>query len=112
MPIPEIDLARVKRFCDERVSAKAVDQVRLEVEVEEGTITILERRAPWPPVYGPEWTRLPIARLRYTGKTKLWSLYWRDRNCRFHQYDRLPPSPQVSVLLEEVARDPTCIFWG
>lgn len=112
MPIPEIELVRVKRFCDERVPAEAADQVRLEAEVEDGVITIVERRAPSHPVHGPEWTRLPIARLRYAEGTKLWTLYWRDRNLRFRRYDRLPPSPKLSVLLEEIARDPACIFWG
>jgi hypothetical protein len=31
---------------------------------------------------GTEWTRFPIARLRYTKAAKHWSLYWRDRNLR------------------------------
>ena len=43
---------------------------------------------------------------------KRWSLYWRDRNLRFHRYDQLPPSPRVGDLLEEVDRDPIAIFWG
>jgi Protein of unknown function (DUF3024) len=28
-----------------------------------------------------------IARLRYTKTNGRWSLYWRDRNLRFHVYD-------------------------
>jgi hypothetical protein len=40
----------------------------------------------------PDWTRLPIARLRYTKASKTWTLYWRDRNSRFHRYDRIEPS--------------------
>jgi hypothetical protein len=52
----------------------------------------------------------PIARLRYTRAAKRWSLYWRDRNPRFHRYDQLPPSPRVDELLQEADRDP--IFWG
>ena len=55
---------------------------------------------------------LSIARLRYTKAAKHWSLYWRDRNLRFHRYDQLPPSPQVADLLQEVERDPIAIFWG
>ena len=61
---------------------------------------------------GPEWTRFPIARLRYTKATGLWSLLWRDRNLRFHAYDRVPPSATVEDLLVEVDQDPTAIFWG
>ncbi len=61
---------------------------------------------------GPEWTRFPIARLRYTSTTRRWALYWRDRNLRFHRYDQLPASPHVDDLLQETGRDPIAIFWG
>jgi hypothetical protein len=40
------------------------------------------------------------------------TLYWRDRNLRFHRYDQLPPSPSIGDLLTEIERDPTAIFWG
>jgi len=39
-------------------------------------------------------------------------LYWRDRNLRWHRYDRLAPSPHVEPLLAEIEADPTSIFWG
>ncbi len=71
-----------------------------------------ERRAPWPEGSRAEWTRFPIARLRYTSPAKTWSLYSRDRNLRFHAYDRAAPSPSVEELLNEIDRDPTGIFWG
>jgi hypothetical protein len=61
---------------------------------------------------GLDWTSFPIARLRYVKGTQAWTLYWRDRNLRFHVYDRLPPSPHVDDLLVEIDRDPTAIFWG
>lgn len=51
-------------------------------------------------------------RLRYTKATGQWSLYWRDRNLRFHVYDRIMPSPHIDELLQEIDRDPTAIFWG
>ena len=75
-------------------------------------LTIVERRAPWREDLGPEWTSFPIARLRYTAADKSWTLYWRDRNLRFHLYDLLAPSNRVEDLLTEIDRDPTCIFWG
>ena len=42
----------------------------------------------------------------------MWSLYWRDRNLRFHEYGLLPASASVGGLLAELERDPTAIFWG
>jgi hypothetical protein len=45
---------------------------------------------------------LPIARLRYTKASKTWTLYWRDRNSRFHRYDRIEPSANVGALIDEI----------
>ena len=54
----------------------------------------------------------PTFRLRYTATDTSWTLYWRDRNLRFHIYDLLAPSNRVDDLLTELDRDPTGIFWG
>ena len=76
------------------------------------SVTILECRPPWTPEIGPQWTRFPIARLRHVQAHGVWMLYWRDRNLRWHRYDRIGPSPQVDPLLAEIEADPTSIFWG
>ncbi|HEY5856391.1 MAG TPA: DUF3024 domain-containing protein [Aldersonia sp.] len=110
--VPELDVARVQRWCGARVPEHARHQVRLECEVARRQLTIVERRVPWRDDLGPEWTSLPIARLRYTETAKKWSLYWRDSNLRFHAYDRLPRSQHIENLLAEIDRDPTGIFWG
>jgi hypothetical protein len=110
--LPELDIARVRRWCEQRIPAQARDQVRVECDVGPQHVTIVECRPPWREGIDPEWTRLPIARLRYTRATRTWSLYWRDRNLRFHRYDRLPPSPSIGDLLHEIEHDPTAIFWG
>ena len=110
--LPETDVARVQRWCRARVPDHVRDQVRVEADLAERHLTIVECRPPGRLDIGPEWTRFPIARLRYTKATRLWSLYWRDRNLKFHAYDRVPASASVEELLAEVDRDPTAIFWG
>ena len=110
--LPETDVARVQRWCRARVPEHVRDEVRVEADAPGRHLTIVECRPPWRADFGPEWTRFPIARLRYTKATRLWSLYWRDRNLKFHEYDRVPPSASVEELLAEVDRDPTAIFWG
>jgi hypothetical protein len=110
--LPELDVERVRRWCRQRAPAHLRDQVRVECDAEPGYLTIVECRPPWRKDMGTEWTRFPIARLRYTKAAKRWSLYWRDRNLRFHRYDQFPPSPHVDDLLQEIDRDPTAIFWG
>ena len=59
---------------------------------------------------GAEWTRFPIARLRYVKTSGVWSLFWRDRNLRFHAYDLAAPTASIEELLAELDRDPTAIF--
>lgn len=106
----ETDVARVRRWCRDRVPDHLHDQVRVEVDIAARHLTIMECRPAWNA--NGEWTRLPVARLRFTRATGLWSLYWQDRNERFHLYDRVGASERLSVLLEEIERDPAAIFWG
>jgi hypothetical protein len=110
--IPDLDLARIRRYCEGRIPARVAHLVRLELDIEGGSVTILECRSPWSPDMGPEWTRFPIARLRFTVSRGEWALYWRDRNLAFHRYTQVDPSPDVAVLLAEIEADPTSIFWG
>jgi hypothetical protein len=62
---PETDIARVRRYCRRRVPPHARDQIRLETVVRGSAITIIERRAPWRDDFGPDWSRLKVAQLRY-----------------------------------------------
>jgi hypothetical protein len=94
------------------VPERVRDEVRVEVDVADRYLTIVECRPPWRADAGADWTRFPIARLRYVKSTSLWSLYWRDRNLRFHAYDLVAATASIEDLLAELDRDPTAIFWG
>lgn len=111
MPVPELDLRRIKKWCRQETSPLHADQVRVDADVTSTAVNIVETRPPWDDPSG-EWTRDPVARLRYTGTTGEWSLYWRDRHLRFHRYDQVPPTRQVQVLLDVVADSGDSIFWG
>ncbi|MFI5696770.1 DUF3024 domain-containing protein [Kribbella sp. NPDC051586] len=90
----------------------ARDQLRIECELAQRHLTIVERRPPWHENFGSDWTTSAIARLRYNATDKSWTLYWSDRHQRFHLYDQLAPSRSTDDLLAEIDRDPTSIFWG
>ena len=107
-----MDVVRVQRWCRARVPELVRNEVRVEADIADRHLTIVECRPPGRMSGAPEWTRFPIARLRYTRGTRRWSLYWRDRNLQFHEYDRVPASANVEDLLAEVDSDPTAIFWG
>ena len=59
-----------------------------------------------------EWTRMKIAQLRYDPPTLTWSLYWADRNSRWHRYDDLEATTNLDEVIAEIDNDPTCIFFG
>lgn len=111
-PPPDIDVARVQRWCRGRVPDHVLSQLRIECEVSGRDITILERRPPWGPEAGPEWMKSPVARLRYLRSRSVWRLYWRDSDERWHEYPDLPFAASVEELLTELERDPTALFWG
>ena len=79
MALPELDVARVLRWCAARVPEHALHQVRVECESPHDTSPLSSGAPPWREDFGPEWTSFPIARLRYTAADKSWILYWRDR---------------------------------
>ena len=110
--LPHLDVAAIRHFCQQRVPPHALDQVRLEADVSPTAVTVVECREPWREDYGPDWTRRGIAGLRYVAKHGRWTLYWSDRNQRWHRYDLVAPSPNVLGLSDELDRDPTRIFWG
>ena len=108
--IPETDVPRIQLWCRERVPEHLWPQVKVEADIGPRHVTIVEVRPPWDGV--GEHTRFPIARLRYTASTGLWSIYWRDRNLKFHQYDRKRPTKNVQALLDHIADSGDPIFWG
>lgn len=113
--VPQTDVVRAQSWVDARnedIPETARDLLRIDIDVADRTITIVECRPPWNPKFGTEWSRLPVARMRYTKTRSEWTLYWSDRNSEFHKYDLIRPSPTVDTLLAEVDRDPTFIFWG
>lgn len=110
--LSELELIRIRRYVAARVPARLAAQVRMEVVVRSTSVTIVESRPPWKADLGPEWTRIPIAQLRYDPPVAHWTLYWRDCNLRWHRYDRIRPASHVDPLLAEIEADPSAIFWG
>lgn len=105
-------MKQVQAFCSSRIPAEARNEVRLEYKVRGNTITIVERRPPWLPELGPEWTSMKIAQLRCDASSGTWTLYCCDRNERWFLYFDTPPSRDVRPLLAAIDEDPTGIFWG
>ncbi len=108
--IPDLDLARIRAYCDARVPTRLRSEARVEVFVRGKSVTIFDCRPPWHPSL-TGWSRVPVAQLRFNPDTQKWTLFWADRNSRWHPYHLLDPGT-VSQLLAEIDEDPTAIFWG
>jgi hypothetical protein len=110
--LPAADVARIRELCAKRVPDHARDEVRVELEESRQAVTIVECRPPRREDYGPEWTRMPVARLRYVGSTRLWTMYYRRHIGRWERYPLLGPARRIDEFLDEIDHDPICIFWG
>ena len=111
MAVPELALTKIRRFCDAHSPTHLRDEIRLEVTSRGNSITIADCRPLWQGAPG-DWTRMNIAQLRYDPTSQHWTLYWADRNSRWHRYDDLEPTANLDDVLAEIDEDPTCIFWG
>ena len=90
--LPQLDVARVQRWCANQVPEHIRSEIRIECDVAARHLTICECRPPWREDLGPDWTRFPIARLHYTRTTGLWTLYWRDQNLNTTGTNRSTPA--------------------
>jgi hypothetical protein len=114
MPLPpdvrEAAVARVERYCQDRVPADRLSQIRIDYSVRGSAITIVERQPPWSERIGPEWSTTRVAQLRYDGG--FWTLYCSDSSDRWWLYPDSDPAPDVGPLLAAIDEDVTGIFWG
>ena len=100
---------RLWAYCQHRVPPSAREQVKVDYGIRGNFVTLFEER---PHFTLPQWVRMKIAQFRYDPETDAWTLFWPDRNERWHEYFDLPPSVDLDDLLVEVDEDPTGIFWG
>jgi hypothetical protein len=107
---PDLDLARIDRYCDNRVPAHLRGESSVEATRRGKNVTIHDCRPPWHPEL-TDWSRLPVAQVRYSPEHNHWTLYYADRNGRWHRYDLTEPGT-IDELLEAIDKDPTGIFWG
>jgi len=100
----------VGRYCKERVLDDLRNHIRMGYRIRGDTVTIFEER---PAFDDPsEWIEFVVAQMRFKSSSGRWRLFCADRNSRWHPYDGISDTPEISDLLDEIDRDPTGIFWG
>jgi hypothetical protein len=115
MPLPAAAKNLVEKklgaFLGKRVPPHLADEIRLSYTFRGNAVTIWENRAPWTSSM-TTWTTSAVAQLRYNPKAQTWMLYWRDRNSKWHEDEGLAPVKNLDLILGELDRDPTGIYWG
>ena len=113
MAIPQSERKQIERdlraYCDD-IPEHARYQVRLEFSIHGSSIELFEERVRWDKA--DEWFKLPIAKFRYNASRALWELFCMHRDLKWHKYEPMPTAGRFGILLAEVERDPTNIFWG
>lgn len=103
----------LSRWCAERVPAQTRGSLQVAYTIHGDEITIVQRRPPAYPELNSEWSSTPIARLRYNAPEKgLWRIYLPTDGDEpgWKRYDH-PPASTPEPLLDEIAADPSSIFW-
>ena len=108
--ISESDLELLRSWAQKHSPEHLKHELRIDLEIKPRQITVVDSRPLWRGTQG-EWISVPVARMTYS-TAGLWTLYWPDRNSRFHRYGDLAPTPYLSEVLDEIDDDPTAIFWG
>lgn len=114
MPLSEIQLADVTRrlgaFCAARVPPHARREFRIGFRIAGNAVVLFAER---PSFMRPkEWGESEVAKFRWIASRKVWQLFCKFRDDRWHGYEPFPESSTFAKLLDEVAADPTGIFWG
>jgi len=108
--IEQLVEAKLSKYCKKRVPESVLDQVRMTFKIRGNNVTLIEQRPEYMNINN--WVDIPVAQFRYDNTLKEWTLYWPDRNSRWHEYYDIEPNKDLDVLLKEVDDDPTCIFYG
>lgn len=113
MAISEMDRKRIDAWCAARIPAGLMSEIRIEAKFRGNSVSIVDRRPPFHPSHGAEWSETRIAKLTWDPPRNSWELFAIDRNNRL-----LPYSQQFEIgrllidVLAEIDGDPTAIFWG
>ena len=112
----ESGLQATRVYCQTRVPDALRDEIEIVCREREGTITIVERRAPEDSEAAAsatdEWLEIDVALLRHAERSGLWSLFAPGNDGRWRLYLGAEPSETIDPLLAAVEADRGGVFWG
>jgi hypothetical protein len=114
MSFNDIEKQRTKNivggFCESRIPIHAKNQVQLEYEILGNGVKIFECR---PYFNNPsQWTKMPIARMKFDSKSSTWTLYWARTTGHWGKYPDYKPKKKLESLVKQIDNDPLHVFLG
>ncbi len=116
MPFTEIELRYIEnsvgKMCNQRSPIILRDKLRILYEVKGLDVVVYEERPYWDKK--SEWTKMGVAKFKYSRKDDVWKLYWMRRDMKWHLYDVGMPegTKRLELLVKEVDADPYGAFFG
>ena len=124
MALPDLDIARVQRWCAARVPEHARHQVHVECQIPRDTSPSSSGALPGARTSARS-RPLPDRSAAIHHRRELWTLYWRDRNLRFHVSTYSHPrtesstcstsstaTPPASSGADPTSQGPMQLSWG
>lgn len=97
-------------FCRQHSSAIVAGELRYTYEITENAALLQVER---PGFMNPGvWTKVAVAKFRYSETRRTWSLYWADTNERWHRLSSVEASKDLGVILQAVETDAAGVFWS
>jgi hypothetical protein len=114
MSFNDIERQRIKKlvggFCKERIPDHQRCQIKVFYEVHGYDVEIIESR---PCSIGSQLcAENPIAKFQYDPDTLGWQLYSMRATGKWAKYPEIEPTNNLRSLIEEIEKDPYCVFWG
>jgi len=114
MTFSELEKKRIEKivgtFCDNRVPARARDQLKVGFRIEGQAIFIFESRPRWDKP--SRWLDLDFAKITYVNSRRIWKLYWKRASGKWNQYKPHFESKDLGKLITTINEDQFGCFFG
>ncbi len=114
MAFTDIELHKIKKvvggLCQKRSPEHLRDRVRVEYKIHGHDVVLYEVRPRWDDP--TQFLEAPIAKLKLVRSRKIWRLFWERADMKWHKYEPLDSSKNITDLVNEIDADPYGCFWG
>ena len=115
MAISEFEIKRIEKLVGNFIESRRPDpSIRNELDISfrvtDQNFEIFEIRPRWdePSIK----LEIPVAKGTYVKSKKIWELYWKRADMKWHRYEPFGESESLEEVLKEIDLDEHGCFWG